>query len=90
MSIPHKLASVLCTLLFAASLAACDNRLTSENYDKLEMGMHYNDVVDVLGAPSECNDVLSIKQCSWGDERRSISVSFVSNQVVFFAGENIR
>lgn len=83
MKISH-LSMLLCCLF----LAAC-NRLTMENYDKLKTGMPYAEVKALLGEPSRCGEVLGIKHCVWGDEQRHIDVSFVGDQAVVFAGENI-
>lgn len=70
-------------------LAAC-GKLSVENYDKLKVGMPYTEVKQLLGAPKSCSDVLGVKSCTWGDEKRSITVNFIADQVVIFSAENIR
>lgn len=76
-------------LLGCALLVAC-NKLTVENYDKLKSGMPYEEVKRILGTPAKCSEVLGIKHCVWGDDKRHIDVSFVGDQAVVFNGENIR
>jgi hypothetical protein len=78
---------VVATLTIAA--AAC-SRLSVENYDRLKIGMRYDEVKALLGAPSKCSDLLTIKSCTWGDEKRYVQVSFVADQVVLFNSENLR
>ncbi len=80
--------STIGVILGCVLLAAC-NKLTVENYDKLKTGMPYEEVKRILGAPAKCSEVLGIKQCVWGDDKRHIDVSFVGDQAVVFNGENI-
>jgi hypothetical protein len=76
-------------LLAMLLLAAC-SKLTAKNYEQLKMGMSYDEVKALLGTPDECSDVLGVKQCRWGDEKRYISVSFAGDKVMIFTAENIR
>lgn len=73
----------------ASLLTACSN-LTVENYDKLKVGMSYEEVSSILGSPSKCDDVIGIKSCQWGDENRNITVNFVGGKVVLTGAQNIR
>ncbi len=79
------------SLLLSVSLllAAC-GQLSVENYDKLKTGMTYEEVKNILGAPTKCNDILGVKHCAWGDEKRHIDVNFIGDQVLIFSAENIR
>lgn len=76
-------------LALVAALAGCD-RLTPENYDKLRMGMRYGEVKEILGDPARCSDLLAVKACTWGDDKRYINVNFVADQVVLFNSSNLR
>ena len=76
-------------LTLAILLAAC-GKLSVENYDKLKIGMPYSEVKQLLGTPERCSDVLGVKSCTWGDDRRSITVNFIGDQVIIFNAENIR
>lgn len=75
--------------VFAIVIAAC-SKVTIENYNRLEVGMRYDEVTRLLGKPTRCTDVLTLRTCTWGDERRFINVGFVADQVVFFNAENIK
>lgn len=81
----NRIAAALSLLL----VAGC-SKLTAANYEKLKMGMSYGEVKALLGEPAKCSDLLAAKQCTWGDESRSVSVSFVGDQVVLFAAQNLR
>ena len=77
----------LVLLLFIA--AGC-NRLSMDNYNKIKSGMTYNEVASILGSPDKCNDLLGMRSCVWGDEKKSITVSFMGDKVLLFSANNIR
>ena len=82
----HTLPALLaCALL----LAAC-SPVTADNYARLKTGMSHTDVVAVLGQPSQCTDVLLVKQCSWGDESRYIKVSYAGDVVLTTSAQGLR
>ena len=60
------------------------------NYNKLKTGMTCTEVERILGAPSKCSDVLTVRSCLWGDDERHITVNFVAGQVILYTSENIR
>ncbi len=70
-------------------LAACD-RLTLANYNKVQSGMSYDQVTQILGEPAKCSEALGIRMCSWGNEKHSANVNFVGGQVVLTSAENLR
>lgn len=78
------------TLAVTALLLAACSKLTVENYDKLKVGMRYEEVKQILGAPDKCSDVLTVKSCTWGNEQRFVQVNFVADQVVLFNSSNLR
>jgi len=69
-------------------LSAC-SKLSLENYNKLHMGMHYDEVTKLIGTPDKCDDVLGLRNCRWGDEKRSINVSFAGDKVLVFSAQNL-
>ena len=66
------------------------SKLTLENYSKIETGMTYDEVTALIGAPEQCDDVLGVRNCKWGDEKRSVGVSFVGGKVVLFTSSNLK
>ena len=71
------------------TLLGC-SKLTLENYNKLVVGMPYDEVTTLIGAPSQCDDVLGMRSCRWGDETRSVQVSFVGGKVVLYSSSNLK
>jgi hypothetical protein len=69
-------------------LLAC-SKLTQENYNKITTGMTYDEVVAVLGTPAKCDDVMGVRSCKWGDETRSVNVSFLGGKVLLYASSNL-
>jgi hypothetical protein len=75
-------------VMFVLIIAGC-SKLTMENYNKLKAGMTYNEVVNIIGSPAKCSDLLGMKNCVWGDEKRSATVTFAGDRVLFFSANNI-
>ncbi|MBA4742968.1 MAG: hypothetical protein H2060_09710 [Azoarcus sp.] len=71
------------------ALAAC-SKVTVENYDKLRAGQSYDEVQQLLGKPSECDDLLSARSCVWRSGKASVNVSFVGGQVILFTAQGLR
>lgn len=69
-------------------MLAC-SKLTLENYNKLEVGMRYDEVVSLLGPPAKCDDVMGLRNCSWGDEKHSVNVTFAADKALVFSAENL-
>jgi hypothetical protein len=77
--------AVACVVL----LAGC-SRLTVENFDRIKVGMGYEEVKSILGEPARCNEALTVRSCTWGDEKKHIDVNFVGEKVLLKTAENIR
>lgn len=82
----RSLPALLCCSLF---LAAC-GPVTADNYARLKTGMSHAEVVAVLGQPSQCTEVLVVKQCTWGDESRYIKVSYAGDLVLTTSAQGLR
>jgi len=66
------------------------SKLTLENYNKIEVGMKYDEVTQLIGQPDHCDDVMGVRSCQWGDEKRSIHVNFLAGQVLLFSSDNLK
>jgi hypothetical protein len=66
------------------------SKLTLENYSKITVGMPFDEVTRLIGPPDECDDVMGVRNCLWGDETRSINVSFVAGKVLLFSSNNLK
>lgn len=76
-------------LILALFIAAGCSKLTMDNYNKIKGGMTYDEVVGILGKPDKCSDVIGMRSCVWGNEKKSITVSFVGSKVLLFSANNI-
>jgi hypothetical protein len=64
--------------------------LTQENYNKITVGMSYDQVTALIGKPDTCDDVMGVRNCVWGDEKRSVQVGFVADKVLLFSANNLK
>ena len=71
----------LIIFLLIFSLVGC-SKITHENYDKIKVGMNYQQVVDILGQADKCDAALGAKSCIWGDEKKNIKIKFIAEKVV--------
>ncbi|HEY6837898.1 MAG TPA: DUF3862 domain-containing protein [Geobacteraceae bacterium] len=78
----------LCLVALVILLGGC-SKLTKKNYDKLKMGMAYDEVVAILGKPDNCSGALVAKNCVWGDEHKNITVNFIGDRVILYLSKNI-
>lgn len=65
------------------------SKVTLENYDKITVGMPYDEVTRLIGPPAKCDDMMGVRNCLWGDEQGAIHVSFVAGQVLLFSSSNL-
>lgn len=66
------------------------SKLTLENYSKISVGMRYEEVTALIGTPDKCDDVMGLRNCVWGDEKRSINVTFAGDKVLVFSSTNLK
>ncbi len=75
-------------LLVAVGLTGCD-RVTAENYNKLEVGMPYDEVVGILGDPTECAAIVNTKSCRWGKDDKYIDAKIMGESVIFLSSKGV-
>lgn len=75
-----------CTALLLAT--GC-SKLTQDNYEKIEAGMTYDEVTHVIGEPTSCDSMFTIKQCQWKSGKKIIDIKLLNNKVVIFSAENL-
>jgi hypothetical protein len=80
---------MICLIMLVCLLSGC-TRLSQENYDKLKMGMTYEEVVSILGKPDTCSDTLVAKSCMWGNEQKNIKISFFGNKIIVYTSKSIK
>jgi len=64
-------------------IAGC-SKVNKENYDKIKIGISYEEVLGILGKPDTCEDtVLKTKNCIWGSSEKYIKIKLVADTVVW-------
>jgi hypothetical protein len=77
-------------MLSALTLMSGCSKVTKANYDKIEVGMPYEDVVKLIGKPEGCSDALGISSCQWKNGKATVAISFISNQVTIISSKGLR
>jgi hypothetical protein len=57
-------------------LIACGSKLTQANFDKVNDGMTYDEVVDILGEPESSNGGKLMRECIWKDDKYTVKILF--------------
>ena len=65
------------------------SKINQENYDKLKVGMDYDEVLEILGKPDNCESILNMKNCIWEESSKSITIKIAANKVVFMSSHGI-
>jgi hypothetical protein len=66
------------------------SKVTKKNYDKIESGMSYEEVVKLIGEPEECAETLGISNCEWEEDEAKIVITFISDQVTVKFGKGLK
>ena len=69
-------------------IVGCSN-VSKVNYDKIQMGMPYAKVIDILGKADKCDALAGMSDCTWGDEKRFIKVKFIAEKVIFMHSQGL-
>ena len=77
-------------LVAAALLLGCSPKISLEHYNQLKVGQSYDEVKLILGDPARCDEVLGVRNCTWGDDQHGIKVSFLGGQVLLLSAENLK
>jgi hypothetical protein len=78
---------LLLSLCFLA--VACGN-LTQENYEKINVGMSYQEVEKILGSNPTCDSAMGMKTCTWGTAEKHVKVSFVADKVTLYSAKGLK
>ncbi|MBL8399039.1 MAG: DUF3862 domain-containing protein [Candidatus Accumulibacter sp.] len=77
-------------LVSVALLIGCSQKLSLENYDKLKIGQSYDEVKQIIGEPVQCDELLGVRSCRWGDDSRGILAAFLAGKVVMLSANGLR
>lgn len=74
---------LMLSLVFA-SLLAC-SKISQENFNKVQVGMTYDEVTSILGKPTDSQSLTILKMAAtsatWRDSGKTISIQFLDNKV---------
>lgn len=65
------------------------SKINKENYDKLKVGLEYDEVLKILDKPDNCESVLNMKNCIWEESSKTIKIIIVADKVVFLSSQGI-
>ena len=82
-------ANILIIWLITTIIFLGCGKINQENYDKLKVGMDYDEVLKIIGKPDNCKSVLNMKNCIWEESSKSITIKVFANKVVFLSGHGI-
>jgi outer membrane protein assembly factor BamE (lipoprotein component of BamABCDE complex) len=68
--------------IVALCLSGCGSAVTKENYEKIKDGMSESEVTNILGSPTQSQELLGSKFCQWTDDQKVIHITFLNNKVV--------
>ena len=89
MSRSRIISSVLLIAALCFLAVACGN-LTQENYEKIKVGMSYQEVEKLLGTNPTCDSALGVKSCTWGTSDKHIKVQFVADKVTLYSAKGLK
>ena len=76
-------------LLLCLQAAGC-SRLTQEHYDKITMGMSFEEVEKLLGSGATCDSAMGMKSCTWGDKDKYVKIQFLADKVVIHTAKGLK
>ena len=84
-----KLVVLVICMFSLLALTGC-SKVSKENYDKIKIGMSYEEVVGVLGKPDTCEEpIMKTKSCMWGSSEKQIKIKFAADMVAWRSSEGI-
>ena len=66
--------------LFSLVIVGC-SKMNQKNYNKIKIGMDYQQVIEIIGNPDKCDAALGTKSCIWGTEKKNITIKFIADKV---------
>ena len=81
---------VLIALFIFSSIFLLDcSKLTQENYEKIKLGMGYEEVEDILGQAQKCDSSIGVTNCRWESNGKHIKIQFIADKVVLFSAKGL-
>lgn len=81
--------AIIIIILLCLQLTGCSS-LTQENYDKIKMGMSFQEVEKILGSAAACDSAMGMKSCTWGSNDKLVKIQFMADKVVIHTAKGLR
>jgi hypothetical protein len=69
-------------------LSAC-SKLDAQSYSQIKVGMTLDEVTSLIGEPRNCDAVIGVMNCEWGDKKTSVKIKLVQDKVIFMSAEGL-
>ncbi len=79
----------LAAVVLAMVLVSGCSRVNMDNYQKLKVGMDFAEVEAIIGGADECSEKVGVRVCTWGNETKNITVTFVAGKATVFGHEGL-
>ncbi len=76
-------------IIFVSLFIFACSKVTQENYEKIKLGMAYEEVVDILGKAQECDSSIGMTNCRWESNGKYIKIQFIADKVVLFSAKGL-
>ena len=76
-------------MIFVSLIIFACSKVTQENYEKIKLGMAYEEVIDILGKAQECNSSIGMTNCRWESNGKYIQIQFIADKVVLFSAKGL-
>lgn len=76
--------------MLAVMLLGCAQKVSLENYNRLQVGQTYDEVKAIVGDPASCDELLGVRTCRWGNDSRGILIAFLAGKVVVLSAQNLQ
>jgi hypothetical protein len=80
----------LLTVTAAALLFSGCSKLSKENYDKIQSGMQYDEVVQLIGKPDNCSEAIGLSTCEWSSGDATVTINFIANKVTISSSSGLK
>jgi hypothetical protein len=80
---------ILLIISLGLLVVGCD-RLSQEKYDKIKVGMTFQEVEKLLGSSPSCDSAVGMKNCTWGTAEKHVKVQFVADKVALHSAKGLK
>jgi hypothetical protein len=72
----------------ALTLTAC-SKVTTENYEKVKVGMDKTEIEQLLGSADTCEEKTLHTNCVWGSADKNITATIVGGKVTLYSKKGL-